>query len=193
MTQSVLYKALYISVTLDHKTSLKSLENIFSQILSQICGLSQVIFVQKSSIVWCHYDYLSAPDRDGVSLKSYRKYQTCLIITTLDRSAPAWDPRYPMKASKRHSPDVVCFYSGHLAAPNMPWKQRTSPICFSTLCFSLWNRMRAMGVSWQHRLSCICFSSLVTFDLSSLCEITCCWEIVPTIFKCAVSWSGRII
>ncbi len=24
-------------------------------------------FVQKSSIVWCHYDYLSAPDLDEVS------------------------------------------------------------------------------------------------------------------------------
>ncbi len=38
----------------------------------------------------CHYDYLSAPDRDGVSPNSNRKYQTCLtcfIFTTLDRAA----------------------------------------------------------------------------------------------------------
>ncbi len=29
---------------------------------------------------WCHHNYLSAPIRDGLSLSSNRKYQTCLII-----------------------------------------------------------------------------------------------------------------
>ncbi len=27
--------------------------------------------------MWCHYDYLSAPNRDGASPNSNRKYQTC--------------------------------------------------------------------------------------------------------------------
>ncbi len=43
-----------------------------------------------------------------------------------------------MRASKRHSPDVACFYSWNLVATNMPWKQRTtSSIFFCILCFSL--------------------------------------------------------
>ncbi len=95
-----------------------------------------------------------------------------------------------MRSSKRHLPDVACFYSWNLAATNMPWKQRASPIFFSILCFSLWNS--AGRASWQHWLSSICFSPLVTFDLTSVREITCYCEIVPTIIKCVVSCSGRI-
>ncbi len=54
----------------------------------QIRGLSQAIFLsKKSSIVWFHYDYLTAHDRDGASPNSNRKYQTSLIFTTLDRAA----------------------------------------------------------------------------------------------------------
>ncbi len=51
--------------------------------LEDFAACRKWFFVQKSSIVWCHYDYLSAPDRDGASPNSNRKYQTCLIFTTL--------------------------------------------------------------------------------------------------------------
>ncbi len=48
---------------------------------------------KESSIVWCHYDYLTAPDRDGASPNLNHKYPTlyiiqkCLIFTTLDWAA----------------------------------------------------------------------------------------------------------
>ncbi len=161
--------------------------------LEDFAACRKWFFVQKSSIVWCHYDYLSAPDRDGASPNSNRKYQTCLIFTILGSGCLWRDTRDSQWASKRHLPDVACFYSWNLAATNMPWKQRTSSIFFCILCFSLWNRTHARRASWQRRLSSICFSSLVTFDLTSLREITCHCEIVPTIFKCEVSRSARII
>ncbi len=35
--------------------------------------VASVFFLsKKSSIVWCHYDYLSAPDRDGASPNSIK-------------------------------------------------------------------------------------------------------------------------
>ncbi len=34
--------------------------------------------------MWCHYDFLTAPDRVEASPISNRKYKTCLIFTTLD-------------------------------------------------------------------------------------------------------------
>ncbi len=110
----------------------------------------------------------TAPDRDGAFPNLNRKYQTCLIFRTLDRAASNVIPTIANE-SEQESPlslDVVCFYSWSLAATNMPWKQRTSPIFFSIL-FSLWNRTRARRASWQCWLSSVCFSSLVTFDLAS--------------------------
>ncbi len=43
---------------------------------------------KKSSIVWCHYNYLTAPDWDGASLNSNSKYIYFFVIfKTLDRAA----------------------------------------------------------------------------------------------------------
>ncbi len=50
-----------------------------------------------------------------------------------------------MRASKRHLPDVACFYSWNLAATNMPWKQRTSSIFFCIL----W-RVGCLPPNYQH-------------------------------------------
>ncbi len=33
--------------------------------VAQFSSCRKLFFVQKSSIVWCHYDYLSAPHQDG--------------------------------------------------------------------------------------------------------------------------------
>ncbi len=43
-------------------------------------------FVQKSSIVWCQYDYSSAPDQDGASPNSNRKYQLVMSGSRTNRS-----------------------------------------------------------------------------------------------------------
>lgn len=42
---------------------------------------------KKSSVVWCHYNYFTAPDRVVARTISNRKYQTCLIFKTLDQAA----------------------------------------------------------------------------------------------------------
>ncbi len=62
---------------------------------------------KKSSSVWCHYDYLSAPDRDGASPNSNRKYQTCLIFRTLERAASYVIPMIANE-SEQASPTGCC-------------------------------------------------------------------------------------
>ncbi len=147
---------------------------------------------KKSSIVWCHYDYLTAPDEDGASPNSNPKYQTCLIFTILDRAASDVIPAIANE-SKQASPTCCVLLAETWQLQTCYESRGHHPYSFFILCFSLWNRTRARRASWQRWLSSICFSSRVTFDLASLREITCHCEIVPTIDKCVVSRSGRII
>ncbi len=63
------------------------------------------------------------------------------------------------------------------------------PYSFLYFVFHCKTETRAQESSWQRWLSSICFS-LSRFNLARVREITCHCEIVPTIIKCVVSWSG---
>ncbi len=98
-----------------------------------------------------------------------------------------------MRESKSRLSDVVCFCSWNLAATKIHASWEHCPYSFFILCFSLWNRMCSRRASWQRQLFSICFTALVTFDLTSLCDISCYCEIVPKVNKCVVSWPAVLL
>ncbi len=178
-----------------HKATLDNLKPNLHPWTIRWCGpiwdlLQKIILSKQSSIVWCHYDYLSAPDQ-GASPNSNRKYQACLICMTLDRAASDVIPTIANE-SEQASPTRCCVLLDKTWQPQTCHESRKHHPSFFILYFSMWNRTHARRANLQRWLSSICFSSQVTFDLASLCKITCHCKIVPTIIKCVVSWSGRI-